>query len=856
MDLSQVKLTKKEWSDVEIPVSDKEKEILRLILDGYHNVNIRYNRNPSLLSMMKIDSTPEVELYLFAKYFEKQVKETIDNWGMHYEIDGLKNKSKTPKKKDMMRLNNMETSMEKQKLRSFEFILLEFMQMKPADANVTYNIYTLIQLRKSTIPFINTILVAFVDAFINRVTTIFPKIVSIVFHRSRDIIERNPNLLKYQDMTLYDHQKQLFQILQNRKDDDDLKSVPRLILYMAPTGTGKTMSPLGISCGYRVIFICAARHVGLALAKSAISMEKCVAFAFGCETASDIRLHYYSAAEYTKNKKSGGIYKVDNSDGRKVEIMICDVASYLIAMWYMLNFNEEKNIVLYWDEPTIGLDVEHHPLHTTINQLWTENKISKVVLSCATLPKEELLEETMVDFRNHYEGAEISTISSFDCKKSITILDAHGKCVLPHILFESYSDVIRCVEHCLDNKGLLRYFDVKEIVRFVEHVEKIKDAVPEPYHIDNFYSDIHEISLLQIKLHYLEIIKHINQDLWPTIYNFMKSTLPPNFQGNGNGNEFIKCSSANASLTEKSPQCGVPIKRSQSVYETPPMKQYAPTSTKGSGSGILLTTEDAHTLTDGPTIFIAEDVNKIGKFYIQQTKIPERVFETMMEKIGANNQIQRRMDIMLKQLDDVMGEDATKDKKVQKETFKPEVKKLLNTIESLRGEISMVSIDPVYLPNTRQHQKVWLNNDRVVESAFVPFIDEETVREIMELDVDIQMKILLLLGIGVFIEKLNTTYMTIMKRLTQEQRLFLIIASSDYIYGTNYQLCHAFLGKDLLNMTQQKIIQAMGRVGRGNIQQEYTVRFRDESLLTRLFLPVALEDNIEARIMCSLLVHD
>jgi hypothetical protein len=58
------------------------------------------------------------------------------------------------------------------------------------------------------------------------------------------------------------------------------------------------------------IYICAARHVGLALAKSSISMGKCVAFAFGCESVDDIRLHYNSAVEFTKNKKSGSIAKV------------------------------------------------------------------------------------------------------------------------------------------------------------------------------------------------------------------------------------------------------------------------------------------------------------------------------------------------------------------------------------------------------------------------------------------------------------------------------------------------------------------------------------------------------------------
>jgi hypothetical protein len=62
----------------------------------------------------------------------------------------------------------------------------------------------------------------------------------------------------------------------------------------------------------------------------------------------------------------------------------------------------------------------------------------------------------------------------------------------------------------------------------------------------------------------------------------------------------------------------------------------------------------------------------------------------------------------------------------------------------------------------------------------------------------------------------------------------MIIASSDYIYGTNYQFCHGFLSKDL-KLTQEKIIQAMGRIGRNNIQQTYTVRFRDDEQISKLF---------------------
>jgi hypothetical protein len=97
----------------------------------------------------------------------------------------------------------------------------------------------------------------------------------------------------------------------------------------------------------------------------------------------------------------------------------------------------------------------------------------------------------------------------------------------------------------------------------------------------------------------------------------------------------------------------------------------------------------------------------------------------------------------------------------------------------------------------------------------------------------------------------NTQYMEIMKQLADEQRLFIIIASTDYIYGTNYQFCHGFIGKDLTNMTQQKILQSMGRIGRNNIQQDYTIRFRDDDMILRLFNKP--EINLEAINMSKLL---
>ena len=92
-----------------------------------------------------------------------------------------------------------------------------------------------------------------------------------------------------------------------------------------------------------------------------------------------------------------------------------------------------------------------------------------------------------------------------------------------------------------------------------------------------------------------------------------------------------------------------------------------------------------------------------------------------------------------------------------------------------------------------------------------------------------------------------------MKKLADKQLLYLIIADSDYIYGTNYQFCHGYLSKDL-HMTQEKIIQALGRIGRNNIQQEYSARFRDDDQIKTLFTKFRSEDKPEVlnmNILCN-----
>lgn len=882
-DLTQKKLTKSEWESIETPVSENEKKILKIIMEGYDSINVRFNENQTMIQIMNLNSISlnEIHAYLYKNYFLKEIinilekiniektksknkknkgnnsptttTTVVEDWGDNgkkeiiqkinewIEKNKYENLIKKLKKADLIRIQHMSETIHLKKPLIFEFLLLEFCEfilISIIEKNTDYGfyLYTLIQFKNLSIQHINTFVLNFVDFIIE----IARKKTNIkeVFHRSPEFIERNKYLLKYEDITLFAHQKQLFSLFTTQPNMEET-SQPKLVFYTAPTGTGKTLSPIGLSKKLRIIFVCVARHVGLALAKSAISMGKKVAFAFGCETASDIRLHYFSAVEYSIHRKSGGIFKVDNSVGTNVEIIICDVKSYLTAMHYMLAFNPEEDIITYWDEPTITMDYENHELHEVIHKNWCENRISKVVLSCATLPKADDVLDTLMDFKSKFENATIHTITSFDCKKSISILNKDGKCSLPHLLFSDYDELMECIHYCEENKSLLRYFDLEEIIRFIDYVNA-NDFVEERYKIDHYFVSMEDITMVSIKQYYIEIVKNIKKKYWPLIHPKMVESQRCKFGGKEKHDSSLrKLKSMDSSLFG-----GNDITRTMSVSST----QLGPVhNTNPLYNGIQLTTKDAYTLTDGPTIYLVENVEKIGQFYIQETKIPDIIFKGIMEKIGQNEVFQKKITVLEKLLEDKLGKEVEKDKKMEKEIYNKETKEIMNQLTALYGNIQSVSMDSKYIPNMKQHQMLWAPGGEIVENAFSPNIEESLVKEIMSVDVDNQMKLLLLLGIGVFVNQPNIRYMEIMKRLATEQKLYIIIAQSDYIYGTNYQFCHGFIGKDLTNMTHQKTIQALGRIGRNNIQQEYTVRFRDDALIRGLFKPQG--ENLEAKNM-------
>ena len=844
MDLLQTKLTSSEWDTVEKPVSDDEKVILNLILKGFYEKDVRFNSIKTFISYSKIERSEEIDYFIFKTFFSNDILNIINKYGqgttlsaMHelHFMDGKMIRSL--KSSDSIRLNNSQKEVENNKNNIFEYILISMFSnvlkylFKKKDKYIFY-LYTLIEIRKTQIKDINMFVLKYIDKLITYACSV-TKIKNIVY-KSVDLIEKNKYLIKYGDVKLYEHQKKLFSLFKNYKDKD--KTNPMFVNYTAPTGTGKTLSPIGLSEKYRIIFVCVARHIGLALAKNAISCDKKIAFGFGCSSANDIRLHYYSAVDYTKNYKSGGIFKVDNSVGTNVEIMICDVQSYVTCMHYMLAFNHENDIVTYWDEPTITLDYENHELHEVINNNWKENKISKLILSCATLPSDEELDPVICAFKRKFEDAEYHHISSYDCKKSIPILDKEGYSVLPHYLFEEYKEMQNVCSFCSNNKTLLRYFDLNEIVEFIKYVEDVLDYDI----IDDSFEKISDITMNNLKECYLQTLMSLDEEDYAKAYKYLKEQRKSKFENN----KLIRSKSLMNETTTKDTR----LKRTVSVFQD--------TKERKNTGGLLATTSDAYTFTDGPIIYLTDDIDKIGNFYIQQTKIENSVFSKLMTRIENNRIILDKIDKLEKrihstELIDKGDGDTEYSKKSETGKMNKESSKMQEEIYELKKKLSVLTLDSMYSPNTIPHQHIWAPDGEVIENAFVSDIGEENTKSIMKMNIENIYKVLLLLGIGTFKYHKNKEYVEIMKELAEKQKLFMIIASTDYIYGTNYQFCHGFIGKDLLNTTQQKLLQALGRIGRNNIQQDYTIRIRDDNIIKKLFMKQ--EYNLEAINMCKLL---
>ena len=193
MDITkQTKLSRAEWNSVEIPVPDNEKLILNLIVSGFNDVNVRHNNNKSLLGIAKVEKSDSIESLFYTKFFKpiiqgiiNQIKHKVksDNPILAFNVKDVD--VKKLKTADAIRVENVKSQIESNRDSIVEYTFLEFTKQMlvkyyKADASAftqgaqpyAFYLYSLIQLRKISVPYLNKYVMSFIDICIHNINTI------------------------------------------------------------------------------------------------------------------------------------------------------------------------------------------------------------------------------------------------------------------------------------------------------------------------------------------------------------------------------------------------------------------------------------------------------------------------------------------------------------------------------------------------------------------------------------------------------------------------------------------------------------------------------------------------------------
>ena len=728
-EFKQMKLSKTEWVSIEKKLDNNELLIMNIIKNGYDNVLIQYNGHLTLNQCIKIDNVQSnyyIYMFIIKPILKKKYK-TLD-------LVELKQPKIKLNNADKIRIQNIQNIDD-----TIEFIILDNYNKLIKHNKVIYY-YNLVYLFKNydVNMYLKEVIVPCINAFGYKPTDILI--------RCNKVIENNA-IFDYKPIKLHSHQAEIYVTIKRNERF--------LIFYTAPTSSGKTITPIGICQKYKVIFICASRHIGVNLAKSAINVGVKTAFAFGCSSKDDIRLHYFSVNSYTNDKYKKPIH----SDGSKLELIISDIHSYEHTMNYMLSFFDKEQIVLFWDEPTISMDHAEHPLHEPLSNIWRINTIPRLILSSATLPNN--LGPIKQAFKDKFKDSVFYKIETTEQHGNIILMDDLNNIIMPHNYFNNINDVINFVK--TKGESYLKFLSVCECANYI-----MCSSFKSEFDTTQF----DEIDSYKIKLFYYKIIQ----------LELFKTSNSTNYD-----------------------------------------------------NSTLFTTTSAANITHGPAIWLVDDIEYYINGLISQMNIQSSVLINLEKNILFNLNLTDKLNKLKKDYQDKIAKDEGHLNKMTNQRFTPEVMLLIKQIEQLEASFKLIQLDPLYIPNTYEHFTRWTNQSNYNSSnVFKGNLNDHYVNRIMDTQVEFKYKVLLLLGIGI-LHKNDAVFNDIMKELADSKNLMLILAASDYIYGTNYQFAHGYLSNDLKGLTQEKIIQAIGRVGRKEKNKSFTFRFMDNSCTPLFF---------------------
>ena len=170
---------------------------------------------------------------------------------------------------------------------------------------------------------------------------------------------------------------------------------------------------------------------------------------------------------------------------------------------------------------------------------------------------------------------------------------------MPHTIYDTYEAFKIGINHCKTKGSLLRYIDIKQIERCLLYCKN-------QWGITSSEIDIMDFDMKYLKSIYLDILDGLNQEQWRKLHTLARPLYP---------------------------------------------------------STINIMTMDAYTLTSGPTIYLANNVEKVAKVLLKQAKLPTMLIKELTNALTYNEKLSIKLDEQIKLYEDGIGKDGEKEKK-------------------------------------------------------------------------------------------------------------------------------------------------------------------------------------------------
>ena len=270
--------------------------------------------------------------------------------------------------------------------------------------------------------------------------------------------------------------------------------------------------------------------------------------------------------------------------------------------------------------------------------------------------------------------------------------------------------------------------------------------------------------------------------------------------------------------------------------------------------GTNFVSDHAHGLKYGPSIYLTQDYMNVIKFSIHKSNIPKNSLTDIQKNIESNDRIQTRINELENTLTSLLN-DKFGDKEDVKNNSR-EIQKIQDDINRLHKKILPITLPYEYIPNTKSHFERFHSTDFHNSNAFSSSLDDDSNRLIMNLDIDPNSSWHFYWVLGyfwtrkIFDEQDYTIYQTQLKSW-QNLDDFSLSLQTPITYSESIINSHCYLGKDIKNITHEKIIQSIGRVGRKSQNSVFTFRFRNKEHINKFFdLSSGIETTNMNRLLC------